>query len=229
MQLRRTVLKYLFLLAALALAVGLFWGADSRLSLQTFQQTPGEPQTEAPPETTLQAASTLLEPRYSGRDEAGRAWVVEAARAQQISVQSLPDQTLLPSTLAGTSTALSLTTLTAQLKLGTGSLAQPQPAPSATAETAYTFKADAGYFVQDADVLELIGNVKATGYDATLTLSRGVLNISTRGFTGTGPVRLVGQSAGTPFEFTGETLTLSENGNRISLTGNVTAQFKLPD
>lgn len=149
--------------------------------------------------TTLAAVSTstvLLQPRYTGQDNQGRAWQLTAASAGQSG--------------SATSGTYVLSTVTGQWD----DPSQTQP---------LTLQAEGGEYTQNSQNLSLKGNVVLTGAGLTLQAPKVDADLATREVQASGGTQVQGRAGGWNINLAAPQLTATQNNSRIVLTGGVHA------
>ncbi len=147
-------LKWGLALAALAIgALLLFWPEDDEWRLSTEAQSSADEDDLKNRGVEDVAASTILQPRYSGEDGKGRRWEVTASRARQIGTTE-------------ESTTIDLNDVDAAMTTGKGESVR--------------FIASHGIFKRAENQLVLEDRVEITGYGFKLLTPRVTADLTTR-------------------------------------------------
>lgn len=209
---RITTLKYIFLGLALSVVVGLFiWrseGTGIKIAAANIATT--EEMTKDDVNGT-EIATTLEKPRYSGRDDQGRQWLITADKATQFG---------------------QLDTGTIKLLNVYATYAEENNPDSA----ALSFRAYEGVYMRASDAptahlntqsdrLTLTQNVIVNGHNLTLKTEKLTTFTTTRSIIGDQPVHLTGLYGNMNIDLTAGAFKVSDNASRIQLTGGLKARL----
>jgi|GEM_PF-2476014 len=205
---RINTLKYIFLGLALSVVIGLFiWrseGTGIKIAAASIATTDEVTQKDV---QGTNLTTTLEKPRYSGRDNQGRQWLITADKAQQLG---------------------SLNTGTIKLLQVTANY-QEEDKPSSNT---LAFSANEGTYTRanasNPETLVLKQNVIVKGHNLTLKTEELTTLVNTRSVSSNKPVHLSGPYGNMFITLTAGAFNVTEGGNRIQLTGGLKARLMQP-